>query len=465
MSAPFRDLVYTALEQHADGSLASCKMRFSGSESEGFEVLRNDSPWLRVGPGHRVLRVRSCGVCSTDLARRFLPFRLPQITGHEVLAEDERGRRLVVEINDSHAARGERHDCAFCSSGLHTHCPERLVLGIDELPGGFGPYVLAPRRAILEVPRALPDAAALLVEPFAAAWNAVDSIAPRERETVAVLGPRKLGMLVIAALRHWRDLHDVENRIAAITRRPALAELARALGADVTWPAEPPPPPRSVDVVVDTTGDPRALALALTIARREVHVKSTHGRTSCGLAHLTELVVDEVSVRSWSATSREDLEGRRVAWISSRRPPAWLADRTRAVVAPTAAAALDEIERAVAPGEIPRADYVVVDGAGQVDQALRPRPGRQDALVRPRGAVLLAGAGSGPLAEAVVERGVTVSSSRCGAFAPALQRLTADPELQRLGERLITHEFPASELERALALAASPTCLKAVVLQ
>ena len=28
-------------------------------------------------------------VCSTDLARRFLPFPLPQVTGHELIARDE----------------------------------------------------------------------------------------------------------------------------------------------------------------------------------------------------------------------------------------------------------------------------------------------------------------------------------------------------------------------------------------
>ena len=317
---------YEALEYHADGSLAPCRMELDGTAEEGWRVERNGARWLEVGPGYESLAVLGCGVCSTDLARRFLPFRLPQITGHELLATRGGGERLVVEINASHAARGIASDCPFCRCGLERHCPDRLVLGIHDLPGGFGPRVLAPIHAVHDVPREVPDRTALLVEPFAAAWNAVTTIAPRAGDTVAVLGPRRLGMLVIAALRAWRTMHGSALGILAITRRRELAELARALGADeviVGADGDEAIPSALADVVVDTTGNPRALELALRLARREVHLKSTHGQPAGGLAHPTELVVDEVSLRPLARDTASDLSGHRVVWLAGGRPPRW----------------------------------------------------------------------------------------------------------------------------------------------
>ncbi|MEZ5366567.1 MAG: hypothetical protein R2748_30570 [Bryobacterales bacterium] len=78
-----------------------------------------------------MLRSERCGVCSTDLARRFLPFPLPQITGHEVVALDEHGTRYAVEINAPPIARGVETDCPFWCRLMPNHCPDRLVLGIQ----------------------------------------------------------------------------------------------------------------------------------------------------------------------------------------------------------------------------------------------------------------------------------------------------------------------------------------------
>ena len=162
------EVEFDALEYGADDRFHPAHLRFESSPRTGWRVLRGGRLALELGPGYRLLRSETCGVCSTDLARRFLPFPLPQVTGHELVARDGEGRRYVVEINASHAARGLKADCPFCENGLATHCPERLVLGIHDLPGGFGPWVLVPIRAALELSPRIPDEVAVLVEPFAA---------------------------------------------------------------------------------------------------------------------------------------------------------------------------------------------------------------------------------------------------------------------------------------------------------
>ena len=458
---------FRAAEYRSDQGFSEALLRFEGDPERGWRVTRNGRPHLELGPGYRLLRTLSCGVCSTDLARHFLPFPLPQVTGHELVAQDEHGARHVVEINASHHARGVDGGCPFCAAGLHTHCPERLVLGIHDLPGGFGPWVLAPVGAALPLPDGVPTSAAVLVEPFAAALNAVTTARPREGERVAVLGPRRLGMLVVAALAGHRARSGTRYSITALARRPELLELARDFGADegvLVAEGGAGLEDGSFDLVVDVTGSPEGLALATRLAAREVHLKSTHGRPAVGLTHLTELVVDELAIGPLVEAAISP--GTRVAWTAAAAPAAGLLRRARVRRDPDAARLLDLHAAEALPGELPRADVAVVGSPAELDRAVRPRAGDERSLVRPRGELLVhpaADTAGSPLLAAVVGRGLRLSSSRCGDFRLALELLAGDPELLRIGEKLITHRFPASELARAFEVARTPACVKALV--
>jgi threonine dehydrogenase-like Zn-dependent dehydrogenase len=470
---------FDALDYFADQHFAAAHYLLDGDETRGWQVHRDGNLALELGPGYRLLQTHQCGICSTDLARHFLPFPLPQVIGHEVIATDDEGRRYVVEINASHEARGVAHDCPFCRAGLATHCPERLVLGIHDLPGGFGPWILAPVKSCLVIPDNVPDSAAVLVEPFAAALHGVHKIAPRNRDCIAVLGPRRLGMLVVAALAGVRSREQRAGRdfgIAAIARDSALLPLASSFGATQTHhlsPAAPALADQSFDVVVDTTGNPDGLTTAVRLARREVHLKSTHGQPACGLEHLTELVVDELSIEPFPTQQPRADSGiwqrlatgqrPRVAWLASQTPPKWL--EGLADVRCGSAVGLAE-HYAGLPDGLPRADVAVVDSSSQTDAAIRPQSGNEIALVRPRGAVLVhpdANVLDSVLLQAVVSRGLRLTSSRCGDFRAALDLLASDSELCGIGERLVTHHFAANDLESAFNVAGSRACVKAVV--
>lgn len=447
---------FEAYDYRADQTFAAAAYRLQGDPAGGWTVTRDGVEVLTLGPGFRALRTSACGVCSTDLARHLLPFPLPQVIGHEVVAVDERGRRFVVEINASHRARGVASGCPFCAAGLETHCPERVTLGIDALPGGFGPWILAPVDACVPIPDGVDDEDAVLVEPLAAALHAVTTARPRPGDRVAVLGPRRLGMLVIASLAATRDGYTVE----AVVRDPGLEALARRLGADevhVLVGEDDAGLEESFDLVVDTTGSPAGLARALRLARREVHLKSTHGRSAAGVDHLTELVVDELALCQMPARAEVD----RVAWLAAAAPKeAFLGGVEVRRGDPEALARRYE----ASPG-LPHADAVVVDSAETFALAVRPIAGRERPLVRPRGELWLhpaADVGAAPLLAAVRDRGLRLSSSRCGDFRLALE-LLAQPPLRGVGRRFVTHRFPAAQLPEAFAIAATRACVKAVV--
>jgi threonine dehydrogenase-like Zn-dependent dehydrogenase len=399
------------------------------------------------------------------------------VIGHEVVAVEESGAPVVLEINASHAARGlrERGWCPHCTRDLPTHCPERLVLGIHDLPGGFGPWVLAPVGSVVAVPAGVDAATATLVEPFAAALHAVRSLAPGDGERVAVLGPRRLGSLVIAALAAWRAQTGRRFSILAVARRAEMRALARDLGADEALDAGEVAARQDVaEVVIDTTGSPDGLARAAALARRDVHLKSTTGLPAFGLSQATALVVDEVTVVPWGAELVE-----RPGLASP--PP-----RVAAVLGDVPAAVRDELERGglrVVAGDdaaalaarlarepdvaLGAADVVVVTSLAGIDAALRPRAGVEQGLVRARGTIAVVDVGQprSGLVAPLLEKGLRVSTSRCGDLHEALALLAAaGSDLGRsLGRRLLTDRFPASRLADAFAAAAGPHSVKVAV--
>jgi threonine dehydrogenase-like Zn-dependent dehydrogenase len=441
-------VAFTAPEYQVDGSIRPTRYAFTGCEAAGWEIEREGAPHLRLGGGYRLLAVSHCGVCATDLARRHLPFRLPQVTGHEVVAHDDAGTSVVVEINASHVARGLPHDawCAHCRAGLSTHCPERLVLGIHDLPGGFGPWILAPTRAVLPLAPEIDARTSALVEPFAAALHAVDTIVPRPGERIAVVGPGRLGSLVVAALAARRAAGGPAIDIVAVGRRDDLLSRARALGADVTLRVDDAARrPGSVAVAVDTTGSPEGLAVALALATREVHVKSTTGQPTFGLRHLTELVVDELSL---APLRDHSLAGTVVL------TPA-VPDAVRREVERTGARVVSMAEAAVLP--LGGADAAIVTSLDEADAVIRPHAGVERGLVHARGRLFFTDgrAASSPLDAALCERGLVISSSRCGDLRAAMAVL-ADPGhgLGELGHLLVRDVLPAVRLADAFAHAA-----------
>ena len=75
------------------------------------------------------------------------------------------GKRVVGEIN---VGCGQ---CALCRAGDPRHCPARTVLGIKGRDGAHAECLRLPTVNLIEVPDSISDAAAVFVEPLAAAYG------------------------------------------------------------------------------------------------------------------------------------------------------------------------------------------------------------------------------------------------------------------------------------------------------
>lgn len=475
---------FKAPEYQSDGSFVETAYQFRGSESTGWCVLHDGAPLVRLGPGYTPVPSIYCGVCSTDLARHRLPFPLPQIIGHEAVGLVD-GTPVVVDINASHRARGDHTArCPFCAAGLDTHCPERLTLGIDRLPGALAPCLLAPVAGLHRVPAGIPTALAALAEPFAAALRAVELSSIQAGDQVAVLGPRRLGMLVLSALAAHRSSLDLDFEIIGVVRHGHLIGPCMELGADRVIDTTETPPAAlhgAFDIVYDTTGRPAGLETAVQMARRSVHVKSTHGQSSLGLEHLTELVIDEIALEryegpdSLTLTPPNENTPRRNAniYVAPSVPDALVAEASAAhparrfhrMTPAEALKALADDCRLVASSPLPHFDLALVAHLAEADAVIRPREGHR-ALLRPVGTILLAGEPSGnptPL-EVAVRRGVKIHTSRCGDLSRALVMMQDNsPLVTAMRRHLVTHLYPLAAVENAFATAADSAAIKVLV--
>lgn len=269
----------------------------------------------RPGSGWALVRSELSGICGTDKAFYRGSYRLlrsPLIPGHEVVGtvvegpEHLVGRRVVSEINFPCWA------CEYCRSGLYTHCPRKLTLGID-FDGGMAEFFTAPQEALHPVD--LEPGLGIFVEPLASLLRAFSLKPPAPGSAAAVIGSGSVAHLAAQLLRI-----SGASAVDLVVRResgklgffkPYVDRILRVGEAESS----------RYDVVLEASGDPEALSEAVRIARPRgaVHLKSTPG--SPGSLSLTQAVVKEVEiVGSRCGTWREFREAIRLLSTGAVKP-------------------------------------------------------------------------------------------------------------------------------------------------
>ena len=275
------------------------------------KIQIQDSPSLMAGPGETIIQVKHAGVCGTDLAlfNGNYPVPLPHVCGHEFTGTVKQigqgvnykwlGKTVTAEINNTCIAYNRKSLCSACKKGLPSHCLERTVTGIIRHSGAFAEEIAVAAGTLHEIPNSVGPLTATLAEPLAAALQTFNMSLITREETIVVLGPGRLGILIvfIAALKGLKVL--------AVSRSEAKRD--RALDYGAIWTCAPDEAEVLIrknteglgaDLVVDTTGNPDGITQALKLVRPRgtVCCKTTCGRPPTGL-DMTSLVVDEVRLQ------------------------------------------------------------------------------------------------------------------------------------------------------------------------
>jgi threonine dehydrogenase-like Zn-dependent dehydrogenase len=242
---------------------------------------------------------------------------------------------LVVEPALGCRVRGIEPPCPYCSSGRPALCLN--VAKGDISPGiqtGFchdtgggwsrGTLVAHPSQ-LYRVPDAVPDEAAVAVEPLACAVHAALGASPGPDETSLVIGAGSVGLFTVAALRHL----TVAGRIICVAKHDRQRIEALRLGAnEVVHPKDTyttlpkmlgteaykpelgkPVVMGGADRVYECVGSPRTMedALRLTKPGGEVTLVGMPGARSS--LDLTALWYKEISLKGSYAYGAEEHEG------------------------------------------------------------------------------------------------------------------------------------------------------------
>jgi threonine dehydrogenase-like Zn-dependent dehydrogenase len=193
------------------------------------------------------------GICGSDLGTLssenspyFSPLTSPPfVMGHEVvgeIVEDNSGyrvgERVVLEPALGCAVRGIDPPCPYCASGRNALCLNvakgDISPGIQtgfchDTGGGWSSGTLVAHPSQLHrVPEAVPDEAAVAVEPLACAVHAALGASPAPDDTTLVIGAGSVGLFAVAALRHLTDA----GRIVCVAKHERQRNEALRLGAD-----------------------------------------------------------------------------------------------------------------------------------------------------------------------------------------------------------------------------------------
>ncbi|HVN84892.1 MAG TPA: zinc-binding dehydrogenase [Candidatus Binatia bacterium] len=228
-------------------------------------------------PDWLTIRTNLCGLCGSDYKQVFLKGRLnnpmtalvsfPQVLGHEVVGVIDGvgpavktrkvGERVVLNPWLSCGPRGITPPCSWCARGEYAQCENFTRGTIDagihhgnsrQATGGFAPLVPAHEAQCIPIPEDIPDAAAVLADPFSVSLHAILHHPPVDGGTALVYGCGTLGLLAVAILR----LLHPNVRICAVARFDHQAELARGFGAErvIMWR----PTKGIIDAVSEFTG-------------------------------------------------------------------------------------------------------------------------------------------------------------------------------------------------------------------
>ncbi len=203
-----------------------------------------DRPVPEPAAGELRLRVRSCGVCHTDLhtveGDLALP-RLPLVPGHQVVAVvDELGAGVArfrpgdrVGVPWLHASCGT---CEYCLSGRENLCDQTRFTGLH-VDGGFAEYMTVPAEFACPMPAGLPDAqVAPLLCAGVIGYRSLRLCQIRPGQNLGLYGFGASAHVTIQVARHW-GCH-----VYVFTRSQEHRQHALELGAAWAGGADETPP-------------------------------------------------------------------------------------------------------------------------------------------------------------------------------------------------------------------------------
>jgi len=192
------------------------------------------------------VRIRSAGICGSDLHMIAGGFPIAHTLGHEMAGELPDGTPVAIE------PLAPCGSCEFCTTGDYNLCRTgaQMVMGVGR-DGGMAQQIRVPARCLVPLPSGLDVRDACLIEPLAVAACGLARVRTRLPRTAIVVGGGTIGLCAIAAAVAGGLAVHLE------ARHEPQREAGRRLGATTFDRSDASP--GEYDLAIDCAGTTEAL--------------------------------------------------------------------------------------------------------------------------------------------------------------------------------------------------------------
>jgi len=227
------------------------------------DIRMHDEPSPIRSQGEKLIRVKSVGICGSDLhwfsegGIGDAGLKHPLVLGHEFAGALEDGQRVAVD------PAIPCRKCEWCLGGNPNLCPDVRFAGHEAVDGALREVLAWDEQCLFALPDSLSYEDGVMLEPLGVAIHAVDLAKLKPGMTVGVFGCGPIGLLIIQLAK----LSGAANLIAT-DKLPHRVDAARAFGADraLITDGQPDVSPilaaaggRGVDVAFEAAGEQGAV--------------------------------------------------------------------------------------------------------------------------------------------------------------------------------------------------------------
>jgi len=234
------------------------------------------------GPGEVLVRVKSVGVCGSDVHYythgRIGPFIVerPLILGHEMagiieavgkgVPSERIGQRVAVEPGVPDRV------CEFCRSGRYNLCPNISFMATPPVDGALADYVVVPTDFAFKLPEHLTLDEGALMEPLSVGVYAIHRSGLKAGQSVVIIGAGPIGLVTLQVARAAGAgsiiVFDLDVGRLAIAKKLGASAVVNSKDGSPQEQVRTLTNERGVDIVFDAAGSPKTAALAVHLARR-----------------------------------------------------------------------------------------------------------------------------------------------------------------------------------------------------
>lgn len=246
---------------------------------EAGAVYREDLPIPEVKDNEILIKVKATAVCGTDM--HIYPWtewaqerlKLPMVFGHEFAGDVVEIGSSVKSIKVGDRVAGETHipcnECYQCQVGNRHICENMKIIGV-QTPGSFAEYISIPVDCAWKLDDSISYEIGAMLEPMGVAVHGVLS-GEIGGKTVAIYGCGPIGLMAVGTAAACGA-----SKIFAMDVFDDKLEVAKKMGADITLNSMKDnvvkeilekTDGRGVDVVIDYTGNPKAIQEGFKVLR------------------------------------------------------------------------------------------------------------------------------------------------------------------------------------------------------